>query len=197
MTDNALAQRIDELIGSARDDLAELVAIRSIADRDLAPAAECERAARWAADAFARAGINDIDLYRTADDSQAVIGYRPGPQGSATVLLYSHYDVQPPGDEQLWDSPPFELVERDGRWYGRGAADCKGNVIAHLLALRSLDELNVGVRIVVEGSEEQGTGGLEALVRERPDLFSADVMVIADVGNVASERRRSPRHCAE
>ncbi|MEO6955612.1 MAG: dipeptidase [Antricoccus sp.] len=185
MTDNTTAERIDALVGSARDDLAELVAIRSIADRDLAPATECERAARWSADAFARAGISDIDLYRTADDSQAVIGHRPGPEGSPTVLLYGHYDVQPPGDEQLWDSPPFELIERDGRWYGRGAADCKGNLIAHLLALRALDKLNVGVRIVVEGSEEQGTGGLEALVRERPDLFAADVMVIADVGNVA------------
>jgi cysteinylglycine-S-conjugate dipeptidase len=113
-----------------------------------------------------------------------VIGHLPGPAGAPTVLLYCHYDVQPPLGEDEWESPVFELTERDGRWYGRGSADCKGNAIAHLTALRALSgELSVGLKVVAEGSEEQGTGGLEQLVRDRPDLLAADMIVVADTGN--------------
>ncbi|CAM5369251.1 Succinyl-diaminopimelate desuccinylase [Streptomyces hirsutus] len=77
------------------------------------------------------------------------------------MLLYAHYDVQPPLDEAGWDTPPFELTERDGRWYGRGAADCKGGVIMHLLALRALKAdggVPANIKVIAEGSEEQGTG---------------------------------------
>ena len=85
------------------------------------------------------------------------------------MLLYAHYDVQPPLDDDAWRTPPFELTEADGRWYGRGAADCKGNIIMHLLALRALgDDVPVNLKLVVEGSEEQGTGGLEAFVAPTP-----------------------------
>jgi acetylornithine deacetylase/succinyl-diaminopimelate desuccinylase-like protein len=102
------------------------------------------------------------------------------------VLLYAHYDVQPPLDEAAWTTPPFELTERDGRWYGRGAADCKGGFIMHLLALRALKAnggVPVGVKVIVEGSEEQGTGGLERYAEEHPELLTADTIVIGDVGN--------------
>ena len=68
----------------------------------------------------------------------AVLGHAPAPAGAPTVLLYSHYDVQPPLGEDAWNRPVFELTERDGRWYGRGAADCKGNIVMHLTALRAL-----------------------------------------------------------
>ena len=77
------------------------------------------------------------ELAELADGSQAVLGTRPGPDPDApTVLLYAHYDVQPPLNEAGWRTPPFELTEVDGRWYGRGAADCKGNIVMHLTALR-------------------------------------------------------------
>lgn len=59
-------------------------------------------------------------------------GKRPGPAGAKTVLLYAYYDVQPPLNDDMWQTPPFELTERNGRWYGRGAADCKGNIVMHL-----------------------------------------------------------------
>ncbi len=103
-----------------------------------------------------------------------------------TVLLYAHYDVQPPLDDAAWRTPPFELHEVDGRWYGRGAADCKGNILMHLVALRALgDDIPVNLRLVVEGSEEAGTGGLEAFVAANPELFRADAILVCDTGNAA------------
>jgi acetylornithine deacetylase/succinyl-diaminopimelate desuccinylase-like protein len=94
--------------------------------------------------------------------------------------------VQPPLEEDAWHTPPFRLTEVNGRWYGRGAADCKGNLVVHLTALRVLtDDVPVNVKLVVEGSEEQGTGGLEAFVPEHADLFRADAIIVADTGNAA------------
>jgi acetylornithine deacetylase/succinyl-diaminopimelate desuccinylase-like protein len=104
------------------------------------------------------------------------------------VLLYCHYDVQPPLDPKgtAWETPPFELTKRDGRWYGRGASDCKGNIVAHLTALRALgDDLPVGIKLIAEGSEEQGTGGLERFVPTHVDLLRADTIIVADTGNFA------------
>ena len=103
-----------------------------------------------------------------------------------TVLLYSHYDVQPAGDETVWLSDPWELTERDDRWYGRGAADSKGNVVAHLTALRALEgEFECGVCVVIEGSEEWPSPGLETFVEEAPDVLRADAILLADSGSPA------------
>ncbi len=102
------------------------------------------------------------------------------------MLLYAHYDVQPPLDDDAWRTPPFELTEVDGRWYGRGAADCKGNIVMHLAALRALgDDVPVDLKLVVEGSEEQGTGGLEAFVPANADLLRADTILVCDTGNAS------------
>jgi acetylornithine deacetylase/succinyl-diaminopimelate desuccinylase-like protein len=172
----------------ARSDLAQLVAFRSVADPQQFPPRECRAAAEWLVSAFTEAGLRDMRTVRTDDGSDAVIGEAPGPDGAPTVLLYCHYDVQPPLDEQAWRTPPFELTERDGRWYGRGAADCKGNIVMHLTALRALGSGDFPVRLkfVAEGSEEQGTGGLEELVAQRPELFAADAILVCDTGNFAS-----------
>ena len=126
------------------------------------------RPPQWVVDAFTEVGLQDVTSSPTPDGSTAVHGHAPGPEGAPTVLLYCHYDVQPPLGEDAWTSPMFELTERDGRWYGRGAADCKGNIVMHLTALRALQQANggfpCGVKLICEGSEEQGTGGLEAFV---------------------------------
>jgi acetylornithine deacetylase/succinyl-diaminopimelate desuccinylase-like protein len=181
-----LRQRVHDLMPAARKDLERLVAFRSVADPAQYPPEECQRAAGYLIDAFAAAGLSDVRGYETPDGSQAVFGQRPGPAGAPTVLLYCHYDVQPPLDEAEWHSPPFVLTERDGRWYGRGAADCKGNIVAHLTALRALrDELPVGVKVIAEGSEEQGTGGLEEFVPQHADLLHADAILVCDAGNFA------------
>ncbi|WP_460366258.1 M20/M25/M40 family metallo-hydrolase [Actinocorallia lasiicapitis] len=176
--------RVSGLMGRAREDLAALVAMPSVADGRVVPEAVCRGAAEWVAGAFSEVGV-ESRLYRTADGSDAVIGYREGEAGAPTVLLYAHYDVQPALDEE-WDSSPWVLTERDGRWFGRGAADCKGNIVMHLTALRAaLAGTRAGVKIVVEGSEEQGTGGLERLLYDRPELLRADAIVIGDTGNFA------------
>ncbi|HSE70717.1 MAG TPA: M20/M25/M40 family metallo-hydrolase, partial [Nocardioidaceae bacterium] len=92
-------------------------------------------------------------------------------------------------DESAWRTPPFALTEVDGRWFGRGAADCKGNIVAHLAALRALgDDVPVNLKLVVEGSEEQGTGGLEAFVPQNADLLRADAILVCDTGNAAVGR---------
>ncbi len=173
-----------------QDELTELVAIRSVADPRLAPPQECRRAAEWVSRAFAGVGFDDVRTAVTPDGSDAVVGSRScGVPGVPTVLLYAHYDVQPALDEAAWHTPPFELTEVGDRWYGRGAADCKGNILMHLTALRALgDEVPVDLKLVVEGSEEQGTGGLEAFVGRHPDLLRADVVLLADTGNAAVGR---------
>jgi cysteinylglycine-S-conjugate dipeptidase len=186
VTTRDVRSAVQELMPTAKDELATLVGFRSVADPRQFPPEGCLAAANWVKDAFTAAGIGSVDLVETVDGSHAVIGHQPGPPGAPTVLLYCHYDVQPPGDESKWTTEPFELTERSGRWYGRGAADCKGNIVAHLLALRALGSpFPVGIRVVAEGTEEMGTGGLEALVESRPELFQADMIVVADTGNAA------------
>jgi acetylornithine deacetylase/succinyl-diaminopimelate desuccinylase-like protein len=186
MNANPIAETVASLMPRARVELSELVAFRSVADTAQFPRSECEAAAGWVADALRADGFTDVAVLDTPDGTQSVYGLLPGPEGAPTVLLYAHYDVQPPLDEDAWLSPPFELTERDGRWYGRGAADCKGGVVMHLLALRALKAnggVPVTVKVIVEGSEEQGTGGLERYAEAHPELLSADTIVIGDAGN--------------
>ncbi|MGW1021249.1 M20/M25/M40 family metallo-hydrolase [Streptomyces niveus] len=186
MSVSPIAETVASLMPRARAELAELVAFRSVADPAQFPRSECEAAAAWVADALRAEGFQDVEALDTPDGTQSVYGFLPGPEGAPTVLLYAHYDVQPPLDESAWASPPFELTERDGRWYGRGAADCKGGFVMHLLALRALKAAGgvpVGVKVIVEGSEEQGTGGLERYAEEHPELLAADTIVIGDTGN--------------
>ncbi|MBN9612597.1 MAG: M20/M25/M40 family metallo-hydrolase, partial [Actinobacteria bacterium] len=183
--------RIEALMPRTLAELAELVAIPSVADERVVDPAECVRAAEWVREAFRAEGI-PAELELTPDGSYAVIGHRPAPEGAPTVLLYCHYDVQPILDEHEWLSPPFELTERGGRLYGRGSADCKGNLVAHLTALRALrgetaaDDAAaypVGLLLVAEGSEEQGRASLDRYAEANPELFrKADVMLIQDAG---------------
>ena len=172
----------------ARDDLARLVALRSVANPAVEPVSECRAAATLVADLFSEAGVDGIRAHPTPDGSLAVLGRTAGPPGAPAVLLYSHYDVVPAGDLDGWKTPPWELTEREGRWYGRGSADCKGNLVAGLVALRALREVLGGwpveVAVACEGSEEQSSGGMEALARARPELVQCDALLLADTGNV-------------
>ncbi|MEU2302325.1 dipeptidase [Streptomyces antibioticus] len=186
MSSNPVAETVASLMPRAKAELTELVAFSSVADFDQFPRSESEAAAAWIVDALRAEGFQDLAVLDTPDGTQSVYGHLPGPEGAKTVLLYAHYDVQPPLDDAAWTTPPFELTERDGRWYGRGSADCKGGVIMHLLALRALKAnggVPVHVKVIVEGSEEQGTGGLERYAEAHPELLAADAVVIGDAGN--------------
>jgi cysteinylglycine-S-conjugate dipeptidase len=179
---DALRERVSGLMSQAWQDLSGAVSFRSVADST--EPEQCERMVEWTVEAFSGVGVEDVRAHETSDGSKTVTGHAPGPPGAPTVLLYFHHDVQPASDEG-WESPPWQLTERNGRWYGRGAADCKGSLVAHLTALRALrGELPVNVKIVGEGSEEQGTGGLENFTRQNPELLRADAILVCDTGNV-------------
>jgi acetylornithine deacetylase/succinyl-diaminopimelate desuccinylase-like protein len=181
MTETLRAAMARELPGVI-DDLKALCRIPGIAfdgfDHSIV-----ERSAQAVADLLRGAGLQDVRIVR-AHGQPAVIGRRPAPPGAPTVLLYAHHDVQPIGDEAQWRTPPFEPTELNGRLYGRGCADDKAGVMAHVAALRVYgDELPVGVVVFVEGEEEFGSESLEELLRTHQDELSADVIVIADSGN--------------
>ena len=134
---------------------------------------EMEGAKTWVSNALADAGL-EVEEHVTEDGSVTLLGQRPGKEGAKTVLLYSHYDVVPAGDPAKWISDPFTLTERDGRWYARGAADCKGNVVMHLAALRALEQTggtDLNIKVLIEGSEEMGGAGLSKLIAQTPEAL--------------------------
>ena len=102
-------------------------------------AEEHEKAAAWVTAKLEALGL-DVTRHPTVDDADTIIATKDPVGNAPTVLLYSHYDVVPAQNPDAWTSHPLELTERDGRWYGRGAADCKGNVVMHLEALRMVQE---------------------------------------------------------
>lgn len=179
---------VDELMAAVaanmpgvRADLERLVRIPGIAFEGF-DFAEVRRSADAVAELL-RAVLPDVRVVE-AGGQPAVIGRRPAPPGAPTVLLYAHHDVQPVGDRRAWLTEPFEPVERDGRLFGRGAADDKAGIMAHVAALRAFGEdLPVGVVVFVEGEEEFGSDSLPALLHEYRDDLAADVIVIADSGN--------------
>ena len=177
-----LRARLAEVLPGVRRDLEHLVRIPSVS-ADPERADEVRRSAEATAALLETEGLQ-VRIVSADGGAPAVIARRPAPDGAPTVLLYAHHDVQPEGDHALWDSPPWEPTERGERLHGRGAADDKAGIMAHVGALRMLgDDLGVGVTVFVEGEEEVGSGTLSALLAEHHDLLAADVIVIADSGN--------------
>jgi cysteinylglycine-S-conjugate dipeptidase len=182
-----LRAAIERELPGVRADLERLVRIPGIAfdGFDFEP---LERSAQAVTELLRGVGL-DVQVSRADGGHPAVIGRRPAPPGAPTVLLYAHHDVQPVGDRSKWLSDPFEPTERDGRLYGRGAADDKAGVMAHVAALRAFgcgtdnDQLPVGVIIFIEGEEEFGSDSLPALLAKHRAELEADVIVIADSGN--------------
>ena len=169
----------------ARGDLEALVRLPTIS-ADPAHAADVERAVQHVAKLAAEAGAADVQTVRADGGQPALIATWPAPEGAPTVLLYAHLDVQPTGPAEQWTSPPFEPTERDGRLYGRGAADDKAGVLMHLAVLRAFDgRPPVGVVLFLEGEEEIGSPTLPALLAEHRDLLRSDVIVIADSANAS------------
>ncbi len=105
-------------------------------------------------------------------------------QDAKTVLFYGHYDVQPPEPLELWDSEPFEPSIRNGRLYARGIADNKGQLMAHILAIRAFRESGAEIpcnaKFVFEGEEESGSTNLAAFVERNRELLDCDIALAVD-----------------
>jgi acetylornithine deacetylase/succinyl-diaminopimelate desuccinylase-like protein len=178
-----MRDKVQAVLPGVRRDLEDLVRIQSVS-ADPERLHEVERSAERTAELFAAEGV-EVEIVRAYDGAPpAVIGEKKGPAGAPTVLLYAHHDVQPENDHADWDSAPWEPTERDGRLYGRGAADDKAGILAHVGALRAYgDDLPVTVRLFIEGEEEVGSDTLVELLGKYQERLKADVIVIADSGN--------------
>lgn len=177
-----LAWNVERVLPSAIADLHKLISIPSISsmpehDADVAACAEA------VAGLFQDLGVSEVKFLE-GGGKPAVWANFPGPEGTPTVLLYAHYDVQPTGDIEAWTSPAFEPTERDGRLYARGSADDKGGVALHLAALRVFNGAPpVGVKVFIEGEEEVGSPTMPTLLDRYRDELAADVYVVADSVN--------------
>ncbi len=184
MTD--LVERVREVLPSVRRDLEDLVRIESVW-ADPGRRSEVQRSAQATAALLSAAGFDDIQIVAEGG-APAVIARHSAPPGAPTVLLYAHHDVQPEGDHSQWASPPFEPTERNGRLYGRGAADDKAGIATHLAAFRAHGgQPPVGVTVFVEGEEESGSPSLSRLLAAHRDTLAADVIVIADSDNWSTD----------
>ena len=177
-----LAWNVERVLPSAIADLHKLISIPSISsmpehDADVAACADV------VAGLFRDLGASEVKFLE-GGGKPAVWANFPGPEGTPTVLLYAHYDVQPTGDTEAWTSPAFEPTERDGRLYARGSADDKGGVALHLAALRVFNGAPpVGVKVFIEGEEEVGSPTMPTLLDRYRDELAADVYVVADSVN--------------
>lgn len=185
----AVDAQFDETVST----LTDLVAVGGIAwdsfDRSL-----LEQSAEKVADLVRELGLENVRIVtEDREDGKpggpAVLGSRPGAEGRPTVLLYAHHDVQPTGDESLWNTPPFEATRVGDRLFGRGAADDKAGIMLHLAALKALQtvapEAGVGVRVFIEGEEEAGSPTFRTFLENQKDDLEADAIVVADSANWA------------
>lgn len=181
MTD--LRAAVDKILPSVRADLEALVRIPSTS-ADPHAATSVRESAQAIAELARGAGAASVDIRSVPGGAPAVVAHWPAPAGRPTVMLYAHHDVQPTGDPGSWTSPPFEPTERDGRLYGRGTADDKAGVMAHIAAMRAFDgRPPVGVTLFVEGEEEIGSPTFLPFLQTFRDELAADVIVVADSVN--------------
>lgn len=183
---------IDAGFDAATKELEDLVRIPGIA-WEAFDAKNLELSAETIAKLFRDTGVFEVVEVRRASidgkpGSPAVVARRAARNGKPQILLYAHHDVQPPGDETAWETTPFEPVTKDGRMYGRGAADDKAGIVSHLAAIRTLVEIcgpdfEVGISVFIEGEEEAGSPTFRPFLEQNQDILKADCIVVADSGN--------------
>ncbi len=188
MTDTTVSDAFEAHLGSSRDArLESYQAFLRIPSISALPehAPDCRRAAEWLAERLSEAGIEHVEVAETGGHP-VVTGDWLHAEGAPTVLVYGHYDVQPVDPLDLWESAPFEPVVDGDRIVGRGAADDKGQIHAHVMAAAALlatrGSLPVNVKYVFEGEEESSSIHLDAWLAANRDRLSADVAIISDTG---------------
>ncbi|MGV1034867.1 MAG: dipeptidase [Microbacteriaceae bacterium] len=186
--------RVDQEFPLVIEQLSELVRIPSISWEAFDRAhvqASAERIAELTreTDFFDTVEIHSAATSDGYVGQPAVLAHRPARAGYPTVVLYSHHDVQPVGDETLWQTPPFEPTVRDGRLYGRGSSDDKAGVVTHLAVARMLTErygadFPLGVTMFIEGEEEAGSRSFEQFLDDHASVLHGDAIVVCDSNNV-------------
>lgn len=170
------------------DELIDLLKIPSVS-ADSAYKADVARAADFVKESMLAAGLDKAEICPT-DGHPIVYGEKILDENLPTVLVYGHYDVQPPDPLDLWDSPPFEPVIKDEKIYARGAADDKGQMYMHIKAVEALiktQALPCNVKMMIEGEEEVGSDSLEPFIRNNKDKLACDVILISDTSIISNE----------
>lgn len=188
LTVDEIRARVEADFPNIKELLAHLVSFESLAfpGYDPQPNIDCGKATL---EAVRSAGFDNAELIKVGPGFDCVWATHQVSDELPTVLLYSHYDIQPaPKEEQGWETDPFVLTEKaDGRLYGRGAADDKSGIVGHLGAIKALGGLdaikNVNLKLCIEG-EEEAMGHLDSFIRAEPERFKADIFIIADSGNL-------------
>lgn len=145
---------------------------------------DCRAAADWVAAELRRLGCHDVQ-FLGSETHPVVWAAGPDVPGAPTLLIYGHYDVQPPDPLAEWTTPPFEPTIRDGRIYARGAADDKGQVFCLLKAMAASSKPPINFRFLIEGEEEYGSKILFDLLKREPQRVRADAVLVADMSYVA------------
>jgi len=170
------------------DELIDLLKIPSIS-ADSAYKDDVTRAADWLVEKFKALDVDRVEKYPTPGHP-IVYAEKIVDPSKPTVLVYGHYDVQPPDPLELWTSPPFEPVIKDEKIYARGACDDKGQAYMHLKALEILNHLGehpTNIKFLIEGEEEVGSDNLEGFTREYKDMLAADIILISDTSMIAND----------
>ncbi len=184
MKTEELRSKVKDMMPEVISDLEKLVAIPSCAFPGF-PAEPVNEMAKVTTDLFKRYGLADARLLDIPGGYPAIYGEIPGPPGAPTVMMYAHYDVQPAPKEQGWDTEPFVPTRKNGRIFGRGAADDKSGIAVHLGTVKAIGaDCPVNLKLIVEG-EEETVSHLNDFVYANPDLFQADAFIVADMGNLA------------
>ncbi|TAN12689.1 MAG: dipeptidase [Chitinophagaceae bacterium] len=170
------------------NELLEMLRIPSVS-ADCRHKEDIKKCAQMVKQRLLEAGADKADLHETGGHP-VVYGEKIIDKKLPTVLVYGHYDVQPPDPLELWHSGPFDPVIKDGRIYARGACDDKGQFYMHVKAFETMSKthtLSCNVKFIIEGEEEVGSENLEAFVRENKDLLKADIVLISDTSMISME----------
>ena len=185
-TVKAALDHLESHFGDFQKILVELSRVPSVSAEGFPPS-EVRRSADAVADTMRRSGIEHVEVLEIPGVHPYVYGDWLHKPGAPTILLYGHHDVQPPGRPEKWLSPAFEPTERKGRLYGRGTADDKAGVMAHVAAvasyLKSSGDVPCNVKFVIEGEEEIGSENLGKFLDKYKDKLSADFIVLSDTAN--------------